>query len=118
MLKRNEEAVLNTILNNAYKNESCLITLPNIVAFIGNEKLVSNENIKSIIEKLSASDYIDFLVVNNNGEETYCITILKKGRNYSVEKKTEIAQIKRKVLLAVMGAVISFIVGKILFYLF
>ena len=63
MLKRNEEAVLNTILNNAYKNESCLITLPNIVAFIGNEKLVSNDNIKNIIEKLSASDYIDFLVV-------------------------------------------------------
>ena len=118
MLKKGEELVLKVILDNAYNNESCLISKESIVAFIGDEKIVSLDNVESVLSSLYSNDYIDLLLSSRKGEKLYCITLLKKGKNYAYEKKREIKMIKNKILLAIVGALVSFIVGRILVVLF
>ncbi len=118
MLKKSEELVLKVIKDNALSNDSTLISKESIVAFIGNEKLVDVSSVESAVKTLYAGDYIDMLLTSKHGEEIYLITLLKKGKNYDVEKKGEIRKIKNKILLAIVGALVSFIVGRILILLF
>ncbi len=118
MLKKSEELVLKVIKDNAFSNDSTLISKESIVAFIGDEKAVNISNIESLLKTLYASDYIDMLLTSKHGEEIYLITLLKKGKNYDLEKKGEISKIKNKILLAIVGALVSFIVGRILIALF
>ena len=118
MLKKSEELVLKVILDNAYNNESCLISKESIVAFIGKENLVSLDNVESLLSSLYSNDYIDLLLSSRKGEKLYCITLLKKGKSYNEKKKQELKLIKNKIILAVICALVSFIVGRILVAIF
>lgn len=117
MLKKLEEKVLKIINDNAFEGNTCLISKSSLVAFI-NEKLVDENTIDNLINSLSASDYIDYIVTSRKGEIFYCITLLKKGKNYKEVKKREVGAIKNRILLAIVGAVVSFVVGRILLILF
>ena len=118
MLKKSDESVLKVINDNAFKEESCLISKESIVAFVGNEKLVNSNNVEEILNRLYASDYIDLLLSSKKDEKFYCITLLKRGKNFKEEKKKEFNNIKNKILLAMLGALVSFIVGRILIAIF
>ena len=118
MLNKGEEQILKVIIDNAYEGNTCLISKSALIAFIGNEKLVNENNVENIINGLYANDYIDFILSNQREERVYCITLLKKGKNYNEVKKREFIAIRNKILLAVLGAVVSFIVGRILLLLF
>ncbi len=118
MLKKSEELVLKVLKDNAFLGESLLISKESIVAFIGNQRLVNLANVDGILKKLYSADYIDLLPSSKRGEEIYLITLLKKGKTYAEEKRGEIGKIKSKIFLAVLGALISFIVGRILIAIF
>ncbi|MBO5888725.1 MAG: hypothetical protein J6Q58_01130 [Clostridia bacterium] len=118
MLKKEDESVLKVISDNAFSGESCLISKESIVAFVNNEKLVNDTNVEEILKNLYANDYIDLLLSSKKGETFYCITLLKRGKNYKEEKRAEISKVKNKILLAVIGAIVSFIVGRILIAIF
>ncbi len=118
MLKKKEEMVLKIIKDNAYKGESIIISPSSIVAFVGNEELVSEQNVEEILKTLSTNDYIDLLISDKKGQKFYCITLLKRGKNYEHEKKLEISAIRSRILLAVVCAIVSFLVGRILLAIF
>ncbi len=118
MLKKGEELVLKVILDNAYNNESCLISKESIIAFASKTDLVNENNVENILSTLYSNDYIDLLLSNKKGEKLYCITLLKRGKSYKEEKRREIKLVRNKILLAVIGALISFVVGRILVALF
>lgn len=118
MLKRKYEQVLKVLNDNAYKGESCIISPSTIVAFVGNEKVVNDKNVEEILTFLCSSDYLDMVLSDKKGEKFYCITLLKKGKNYRQEKSQEIKNIRSRIVLAVVCALVSFIVGKILLAIF
>ena len=118
MLKKCEEIVLKVISDNAFGGESCLISKESIVEFARNEKYVNLNNVEEILKSLYANDYIDVLISSKKGEKFYCITLLKRGKNYKEEKKKEISNVKNKIVLAIIGALVSFIVGRILIAIF
>jgi hypothetical protein len=118
MLKKKYESVLKVLNDNAYKGESLIISPSSIVAFCGNEKLVNDKNVEDVLKSLCSSDYIDMVLSDKKGETFYCITLLKKGKNYKQEKSQEIKNIKSRIILAVVCALVSFIVGKILIAIF
>ncbi len=118
MLKKHEEKVLKVISDNAFEGNTCLISKSALLAFIGNDKIINENTIDDIINSLYTSDYIDYILSMQKGETVYCITLLKKGKNYKEVKKKEVNVVKNKILLAVVGAIVSFIVGRILLLLF
>ncbi|MBO5926117.1 MAG: hypothetical protein J6Q38_00970 [Clostridia bacterium] len=118
MLKKSEELVLKVISDNAYKGESCLMSLSSVVEFIGNQKLVNEKNVFSIINDLYESEYIDLITTIKNDEKLYLFTLLKKGKNYKQEKVKEIRSVKNRIVLSIICACISFIVGRILIVIF
>ena len=118
MLKKSYESVLKVISDNAFKEESCLISKENIVAFVGDGNLVNDSNVEEILKYLYVNDYIDLVFSSKKDEKFYCITLLKRGKNYKEEKRAEISKVKNKILLAVIGAIVSFIVGRILIAIF
>ena len=118
MLKKKEELVLKVLSDNSYKGEACLIGKEAIVEFCKNEKIVNLNNVEEIVKTLYVNDYIDVVLSNKKNERLYCVTILKKGKNYKHEKTKEINAIKNRILVAVICAFVSFIVGRILFAIF
>ena len=52
------------------------------------------------------------------GEEIYCVTLKLKGKHYLIENENALRAMKFRVLVAVLGAIASFIMGKLLFMLF
>ena len=118
MLKKSEEKILKVITDNAFEGSTCLISKSTLIAFIDNDKLVSENNVDNLINSLYTNDFIDYIVSTQKGEVFYCITLLKKGKNYKSVKEKEYRAIKNKILLAVLGAIVSFIVGRILLLLF
>ena len=109
MLKKSEELVLKVISDNAYKGESCLMSLSSVVEFIGNQKLVNEKNVFSIINDLYESEYIDLITTIKNDEKLYLFTLLKVK---------EIRSVKNRIVLSIICACISFIVGRILIVIF
>lgn len=118
MLKKCEEKVLKVISDNAFEGSTCLISKSAILAFIGKDRQIDENSLDGVINSLYANDYIDYVLSNQRGEDVYCITLLKKAKNYKEVKKREYLAVKNKILLAVLGAIVSFIVGRILLFLF
>ena len=117
MLNKKEILLLKVLSDNAV-NFSCLMTLDCIVAFASNLKILNDKNVKEVLLSLQSKDFLEYVITEKDSEKLYGITLLKKGKNYKLEQKKETAIIKRKVFLAVLGGVISFIVGRILIAIF
>ncbi len=118
MLNYSQRSVLKVINDHCIKRDSCLISPSNLIAFINQPKKVNKDNINSILQSLDSGDYVDVILTTQNGEPIYCITLKKKGKNYKQEYQNEISAIKNRIILAVLGACVSFIVGRILVLIF
>lgn len=118
MISKKHFLVLKVLNDNCILRDSCLIEADKICAFIGDEKLVSEKNVDFILKDLSRLDYIDLIKTNKKGCPIYCITLLKKGKNYKEERKKIVVDIKNKILLAILGGSVSYIVGKFLVMIF
>jgi hypothetical protein len=75
-------------------------------------------NGKKVIESLSARGYLEVINTFKKGEPYYCINLTAKGRGYMAEYREEIKDIRFKLLVTALGAVVSFIIGRILFAIF
>ncbi len=117
MLNFSQKAVLKVISDHCTNRDSCLLLPSKIVAFVGNKK-VNNDNVYDILKSLENGGYIDLILTTSKNEDMYCITITNKGRNYKEEYKKSVNAIKFRLLLALLSACVSFIVGRILVLLF
>ena len=116
MLSRNEKFVLNSILEKCGEKSSCIVPAEDISSelFL---KRSTKEKVNEILKCLEYDGYIDVILSDRHGQSVLCITLLKRGKGY----KRETVQSKRytayKVTMAILCALITFIVGRLL-YLF
>ena len=117
MLNFSQKAVLKVIDDHCTNRDSCLL-LPSAIVAFANSKRVSEENVYEILKSLEQGGYIDLILTSGKDGDMYCITLTSKGRNFKEEYKKSLNAIKFRLLLALLSACVSFIVGKILVILF
>lgn len=98
--------------------ESCLVSPLEIMSILPEKRKYTPERVEAILHSLELDDYFDLIESDRKGEKMYVITLHANGIAY---KRTSI-QMKRsitfKIVLSVAGAVITFVVGRILVGIF
>ena len=118
MINKKQRAVLKVVLDNCLNGDTCLLSNDAIVAFCGINKIVNSSNVKEIVKGLHLDGYIEVVYSSREKEEIYCITLTNKGKNFKAEYKREIQNIKNRLLITILCACVSFVVGRILIALF
>ncbi len=118
MLSSEEKLVLKVLNDNCGKRNACIISPENVVAFVGREKLVNVENLGKILSDLEYEDYLDAVFCYRDETPFYCVRMHKKGKNYVLENKKQFRELRNRILIAVVCACVSFIVGRILILVF
>ena len=118
MTNKRQRAVLKVILDNCVNGDTCLLSNETIAAFSNSQKLIDKISVKDVVKSLHLDGYIDVVYSARGEEEIYCITLTGKGKNFKAEYKREIQNIKNRLLITILCACVSFIVGKILIALF
>ena len=118
MLSRKEKLILKNLNDEYGSNSSCLISVDRLrYNLIGSKKIYATE-VEKILVALEDQNFLETIKSNRQGEELYCVTLHLKGKHYLVENEKELRAFKLKIWLAVLGACVSFIVGRLLFVLF
>lgn len=118
MLTYQEKLVMEYLFKKCAKSGNCLISLQEIILSLSHKKKFTEARLKDILFSLQQEDYFDIIYSDRQGESVMVITLHLKGKGYPREKIQNNRQIKYKILLAFLGAILSFIVGKILYLIF
>ena len=118
MLNRKEKAVMQFIYNQCLEKESCLISFTSLFNAVNQKKQISESELSKILTELEYDDYFDAIYSDKKGEKFIFITMHNKGKGFLRELK----QIKRtlyfRIALSLGGAVLAFILTKILVKIF
>lgn len=96
---------------------SCLISTAEIQARLKKHTL-SDTKIKATVKSLELDNYYDLIACDKNGEEIFCINLLSKGYSFRRESEQQKRTIISKIFFAVVTGFITFLVGRLLFFLF
>lgn len=102
---------------------SCLISSEEILAKLKHKsisirKIDSIKKIDSILNSLSLDNYFELLPCKRNGADVFCINLLSNGYLYKRESSKRMREIFGKIFFAVVTALVTFAVGKLLFFVF
>ena len=117
MLNKSEKEVLQIVYEKCNNQGSCLITINQIKAQL-KHKNISEQKIKSAVKSLQLDNYYDLILCEKNGEQIYCINLLKKGYSFKRETQQNKRMVVSKIIFAIITGVITFLVGRMLIYFF
>ncbi len=113
-LNRNEKEVIECVLGFAGKKERVLVSPEELLAALPPKRKYDAEKLDGLLKGLEMDGYFEVVRTERKGEKMYVIHLLSEGLNYERADK----QLKRKVWfkvgLAVLGAVVTFVVGMVL----
>ena len=116
MLNKTETEVLTAIIDKCQGTDNCIISLEEL-AFVANKKLTIDKTL-SIVNSLEYDDYLDYVNTIKGDKRLLSIRVHKKAQSI----KRELKQLKRSLALrltfAVVSAVVTFFITKLLFYIF
>lgn len=118
LINKEERAVLLVIYNKCVGKEACLITPDEILSGSPQKLKLDKERLLMILKSLEVDDYFEFIQTDKNGEPYYCITLHAKGSAFLRARKQQVKSIYVKIAVIIGGAVLSFIVGRILIGIF
>lgn len=118
MLNKKENAVMTFLFSQCKKNGACLLTEQEIILGVSHKVKLSESALKNTVESLAQDGYVDVVYSDKNGEKVLVIKLLNRGNSYPREKVQQARNVKFKIFWTVVGAGISFILGKILLYIF
>lgn len=117
MLNKTERAIMTVIYEKCLSSGACIISTAEIKAKLKSRAL-SDLKIKTVLRSLELDDYYVLTLCDKNGEEFFCVNLLAKG--YAFRRETE--QARRafiyKIFLACLTALVTYVVGRILFLIF
>lgn len=117
MLSKNEKLIMAIVFDCCTKSGACLISTAEIRAKLVGNKL-SEEKIKSTLRSLELDGYFDLVDCFKGDEHLFCINLRPKGYSFIRDFEQQRRTILNKILLAIVSATITFLVGRLLFYLF
>lgn len=113
-LNKTERETLECVLSFAGKRDRVLLSPEELLGALPAKRKYDGEKLDKILTDLQSDGYFDLVRTDRKGEKMYVIELLPAGHNY----KREEGQLKRRVWfkigLAVVGAVVTFVVGLLL----
>lgn len=107
MLSKIEREVMQVLFDLSKEKGTCLVSEKEL------RKRVECES-ERVLSALKSDEYIDYLPSMRKGEEMFVVTLLARGRNYPREIRKEKETYLVRLMMAVGGAIVSFLVGLIL----
>lgn len=107
-----KELSLLSLAYNSGADGKYLVSLANL-----NEK-ISVEDCKPLLSSLKEKSCIDYLFTDRHGEPFVYIKVTENGKNQITGKKQKRREMGIRIMLACLSALITFVVGKLLYLLF
>ena len=118
MLNKKESEVMNAVYELSAEKGVCLVSPSELLALLPSKGKYTEELVEKILQALALDDYFELLSSERKGEKMYVISMRSNGyafkRGY-IQMKRDIAM---KVAWAVASAIIAFLVGLILKWIF
>lgn len=114
MLNKRETAVMSAVYSLCDGSDGCLISALDILSVLPAKKKISPAGIDDILNDLKCDGYFDLIVSERMGEKMYVIHLKENGQSFrraATQKRRDIAF---KLLLALIGAIATFIFGLII----
>ena len=114
MLNKRENEVMNAVYTLCHEKGVCLISPAELLALLPVRKYYTEEKLEELLSQLALDDYFELLSSERKGEKMYVLSLRTKGQAYrrcSLQQRRDVAA---KMLLAVVSAVVAFVVGLIL----
>ena len=114
MLNKQEYEVMNAVYSLCHEKGICLLSPAELISFLPSHKKYTEERVETILHELSLDNYFELLSSERKGEKMYVISLRANGyafKRTSLQMKRDVAG---KMVLAILSAVVAFIVGLIL----
>lgn len=119
MLSKKEKMILQYILKESGKRDTCLLLPIDIEHAVAPKFNINQIEAQALLEGLVQENYINLVNSDKNGELIYCISILPKGKSFYREekniKKSWVGAVVRTILLAILSFVVGLILKAIFF---
>ncbi len=117
MLTKSERTVMALVYELCTEKQTCMVSAFDLLHMLPDNDYTI-EGVEAILNTLKLDDYFEIIYTERKGEKVYIITLHEKGTAF----KREMAQVRRaiyfKVALTVGGAILAFILGRILVWIF
>jgi hypothetical protein len=118
MLNRRESEVMNVVYNLSAEKGICLVSPTELLDLLPAKRSYTEDSLDKVLSELALDDYFELLSSERKGEKMYVISLRSNGYAF----KRYYTQIKRDVALklgwAIASAVVAFLVGLILKWIF
>lgn len=118
MLSNKQKTILKIINDNANLSGSVLISKEIISSCTPKHNKINPSEVDKLINSLAIDGFFDVVNTYKKDQPFYCITLTDKGKNYTLVVSEELKAVKLKLTLTVACALISFLIGRILYLLF
>ena len=122
MLNAKERSLLSFIKRKCGENGSCIISKKDLSDILRDIKIgASTKNLgasTNALRDIEAAGYTENVLCKKNGEDVFLITLTKKGKNFDRERVLDKRDLIFKFTIAVLSAVVTFIFGRFLVYIF
>ena len=118
MLNRREHVVMKRVYELAGSGGVCLVTPSEILSALPKRGKWTEEGLEKTLHDLKMDDYFDLLYTDRKGEKTYVITLHAAGHAFPRAALQIRRNLTLKLVWAVTSAVIAFLVGWILKFIF
>ena len=118
MLNRRESEVMGAVYTLCEGKGICLISPSDLISLLPSRKKYTEEQVEKILGALALDDYFELLSSERKGEKMYVISLHASGYAYkrcSLQQKRDVAL---KLGWAIASAVIAFLVGWVLKWIF
>lgn len=117
MLTPLEKTVLRCVIKRCGERSTCLLSLSECNGLQTKGKRITQKKLGDVLDCLAFDGYVDVVLSDRRGERVYCITLLKRGKGYQRERVQSKREIVYRIIIAVASAVVTFSVGKLLYFI-
>ena len=118
MLNRRESEVMGAVYSLCSEKGICLVSPAELLSMLRGGKKYTEEQLENILSELALDNYFELLSSERKGEKTYVISLRANGyafKRCSVQQRRDFAV---KLGWAITSAVIAFLVGWVLKWIF
>ena len=118
-MNKKEKAILRFLYDKCTKNNgSCIIAPLELLTAIPLDIELMREELEPVLKVLEADEFFEMTVSTRRGEKVYCFTLKNKGLNIKREEQTARMTVAKKIMLALLGAAVTFLAGRLLVFIF
>ena len=107
MLNKKENTIMAFIFDKAHTRGSCLLTPSDLIVAGLPDFILTQDDVKKILDLLELDGYIEVVLSDKNGEKVYCISLKAKGEAFKRQKQISRKSLRNRILITVALAVLS-----------